>query len=195
MKLLAIILCLFSSLSFYAQESLDVDESNSGPGTVISFSPQYFFVGGMHFDLDFRTSAKSSLVIAPTIYFLDDSQMFPPDYISYVGVGLGLNYRYYPSGKGIYTSFGFNYKLLNADYNDYSEVSKDAVFNTYGFDVTLGYQIVIADHLVINPYFGWGFRYSTEDSSESSEYWGNSILSLAYSGFLPVAGLRIGMQF
>jgi outer membrane protein assembly factor BamA len=122
--------------------------------------------------------------------------MFDPESTSYTGVGVFANYRYFPSGKGIYAGVGVNYRFLNTDYSEYNEATeKNAKFNTYGFDFTFGYQFRLVEQLFMDLYLGWGFRYSLQDTEEDEEYWSDAFLDLGYSGFLPVAGLRLGFEF
>lgn len=188
-----LLFCLLSLHCVQAQQ--DVVEPETSRFS-IGFTPQYLIIGGMRVDLDISLTRKAWLTLSPTFYFSENSTMFSPESMDYAGVGFAANYRYFPSGKGVYVGAALNYKFISSEYERYYEISKEeAIFNTYGFDMSLGYQFLIVDKLFMDLYLGWGFRYSTEDSPESKDYWSDAILSMAYSGFLPVAGCRIGYEF
>lgn len=204
---LIIVFLLFAGSAF-AQESLTPTGENK---YAFSLTPQYVITGGMRLDFDFKINEKGWLTLAPIFYYMDDTYMYAPESTSYTGLGGFLNYRYFPTGKGVYAAAGLNYRLLNTQYSsyvdyDYSASSyapnpgsnsdeKEAQFNTFGFDFTFGYQFRLVEQLFMDLYLGWGFRYSLQDSEEDESYWSDAILDLGYSGFLPVAGLRIGLEF
>lgn len=184
---------LVASFSASAQDDMNVgDEQNFA----ISFSPQHLITGGMRMDIDFPVTEKTWLTIAPTLYYVDNTSMWDAEYTSYTGVGVLANYRYFPSSEGIYAGLGLNYRHLNTDYTVWNEdIERSTKFNTYGFDLTFGYQFILVDQLFMDLYLGWGFRYSTEEIEDEDINWNDAILDLAYSGFLPVAGLRLGFEF
>lgn len=162
----------------------------------VSFMPQYLIVGGMRMDFDMQVAPKGWLTLAPVFYYVDNTYMWDPETTSYTGVGAVVNYRYFPSGKGIYASVGANYRYLNAEYTKYNvSTINEAKFNTLGFDLAIGYQFLLVDQFFMDLYLGWGFRYSMEDSDEEDSYWSDALLDLGYSGFLPVAGVRLGFEF
>lgn len=184
---------LFLGMGLYAQDSIEAPTRNN---FAVSFTPQYIITGGMRMDFDGRLTDKTWLTLAPTFYYMDNSYMWDPESTSYLGVGLHANYRYFPSGRGIYVGLGMSYKFLNAEYTKYSEEAKEkAEFHTMGFDYLFGYQFKLVEQLFMDLYLGWGFRYSIENSNEADDYWSNAILDLGYSGFLPVAGVRVGFEF
>ena len=184
---------LIFSITLFSQEDVKVNDETK---FAFSLVPQYVITGGMRMDIDRKVSDKCWLTIAPIFYYMENSYMYDPESTSYAGVGLFTNYRYFPSGKGIYAGVGLNYRYLNTDYSDYNEeTEKHAKFNTYGFDFTFGYQFRLVEQLFMDLYLGWGFRYSLQDTEEEEEYWSDAFLDLGYSGFLPVAGLRLGFEF
>jgi len=192
-KMKLLIVLLFIAGTAIAQDDVTpVEDTNFA----LSVSPQYVITGGMRLDLDFKVNDKGWLTVAPVMYYLNNSYMYDPENTSYTGVGAFVNYRYFPSGQGIYAGAGLNYRFLNTDYSHYNESTEiNAKFNTYGFDLTFGYQFRLVEQLFMDLYLGWGFRYSFQDTVEEEEYWSDAFLDLGYSGFLPVAGLRIGFEF
>lgn len=187
-----LVFLLFAVLAIAQEELKSTEETKFA----FSLSPQYVITGGMRMNFDHKVTEKGWLTLAPIIYYMDNSYMYDPESTSYIGVGVFANYRYFPSGKGIYAAGGVNYRFLNTDYSSYNETTeKNAKFNTYGFDFTFGYQFRLVEQLFMDLYLGWGFRYSQQNTEENEEYWSNAFLDLGYSGFLPVAGLRIGFEF
>lgn len=189
-KLTLAALLLFSVLT--AQENVEKEDSRFA----VSFVPQYMTIGGMRFDLDFKIAEKSWLTLGPTLYYANDSYLYNPESLSLQGIGAFFNYRYFPGGKGVYTSIGANYRYLNADYLKYNETKEhDATFNTFGLDMFLGYQFCFRGGFFIDTYLGWGFRYAEQKSEEEGKYWSGGFLGLGYTGFLPVTGVRFGFEF
>ena len=187
------LLLLLTVLAFAQNTEIPVENETQ---YAFSFTPQYVIMGGMRMDFDIKMSEKGWLTVAPVFYYMDDSYMYKPESTSYTGIGAFLNYRYFPTGKGMYAGMGLNYKYLNTDYSDYNEtIAKNAKFNTYGFDITFGYQFRIVEQLFMDAFLGWGFRYSVQETVEDEAYWSDGFLGLGYSGFLPVAGLRLGFEF
>lgn len=191
-NLTLILLLLLLAPKVKSQDSLAVKENQFA----FSLTPQYVITGGMRLDFDIKVNKKGWLTLAPIIYYMDNSYMYDPESTSFTGAGAFINYRYFPSGKGIYASTGINYRYLDTKYSDYNDDSdKEAQFNTFGFDFTFGYQFRLVEQLFMDLYLGWGFRYSLQETVEEEEYWSDAFLDLGYSGFLPVAGLRIGFEF
>jgi hypothetical protein len=188
-----LILSLIISISAIAQEDIQATKEKK---FAISFVPQYAITGGMRIDFDFKLSKKTWLTLAPTLYYVNNSYMYGNDETSYSGVSLDLNYRYFPSEKGVYAAAGLLYKYLDIDYSEYNDdTRKMSDINTVGLNIMFGYQFILVEQLFLDIYLGWGFRYSIEDSKETANIWDDSILDLGYSGFLPIAGLRIGFSF
>jgi len=191
-QLLIFILTVLFSAAWAQEKSADTGNAKYA----FSFSPQYLIVGGMRLNFDQAISDKLWLTLAPTFYYMDNSYMWEPESTSFVGVGAAANLRYFPTGKGVYALCGLNYRFLDADYVKYGQTEEnEAKFNTSGFDVAFGYQFFLVEQLFMDMYLGWGFRYSTQATVEEDVYWSDMILDLAYSGFLPVAGVRIGFGF
>ncbi len=195
MKRLILSLVILGNFQVFCAQELDTVVV-SKPGMALSFLPQYMIVGGMRMDFDYQLNSKAWLTVAPAFYYTDNSYMWEPDNTSYTGVGAFVNYRYFPSGKGVYALAGLNYRYLNTKYSKYDDVSElKAKFNTFGFDIAVGYQFLLVEQLFLDMYLGWGFRYSLDGSDEEESYWSDAFLDLAYSGFLPVAGVRVGFEF
>lgn len=195
MKRLILSLVILGNFQVFCAQELD-PVVVSKPGMALSFLPQYMIVGGMRMDFDYQLNSKAWLTVAPAFYYTDNSYMWEPDNTSYTGVGAFVNYRYFPSGKGVYALTGLNYRYLNTKYSKYDDVSElKAKFNTFGFDIAVGYQFLLVEQIFLDMYLGWGFRYSLDGSDEEESYWSDAFLDLAYSGFLPVAGVRVGFEF
>lgn len=195
MKKILLLLISFGVFAFSNAQEIN-NEVSLKPGQALSFVPQYMIIGGMRMDYDRQIAPKGWLTLAPAFYYTDNTYMWDPDNTSYTGVGAFVNYRYFPSGKGIYALLGLNYRFLDTEYTKYNdELLHKAQFNTFGFDMSIGYQFLLVDQFFLDLYFGWGFRYSLDNSDEDPSYWSDAFLDLAYSGFLPVAGIRLGFEF
>lgn len=145
-------------------------------------------------------------------YYYEDNQ-YPQD-ISLTGGGMKLMWRHFfgnfHQNTGVYMGVGMHYRYSfvkysvqdwisytedDVEYQTYGNLYKDDQFNQLGVDFILGYQLYLTDHIYGDVYAGWGFRISDYDEDESDEFWGETVFDLAYSGYTPLLGLRLGIFF
>ncbi len=197
-----------------AENITEIFKKEEAPKFGIAIVPQYAIMSGMRMDADILLGEKQYLTLAPQLYYSNSSYMYSYDETSFVGGGLKLTYRYFPGkkakGDGGYLGLGLDYKYMDFKYDTYSyyDYTEDGVeystvtdkegnkiFNQAGFDITLGYQLKVTPEFYLDFYAGWGFRLSDfdPDSDDDEEEWGYGILDPGYSGFIPMAGVRIGL--
>lgn len=142
-------------------------------------------------------------------YYEDD---YPQD-ISLTGAGLKLTLRHFfgdfDKNTGMYLGGGLHYRYSHVEYKvdgtyTYSEdgdtyitygmIDKEENFNQVGLDFLLGYQMYFIDNIYGDFFAGWGFRMSDADDS-SDEFWSETVFDIAYSGYTPLAGIRLGIFF
>lgn len=189
---------------------LEVKESIRGTFS-IGFVPQYAITQGMRIDLDFKIATNQFITIGPQWYFAKNSQRFAVESADFSGAGINLNYRYFlgksdlPSGA--YLGAGLHYKYLNVEYDDYNWTyyseygntyqneqygTQDIAFNQGGYDLLMGYQYAF-NRFFVDFYLGWAFRLSDYDSDTDGSTWSQTIFDPGFSGFMPVAGFRVGI--
>ncbi len=209
--ILVSLLAVFAQLS-HGQVLSEILKKEKAPSVGIALVPQYAIMGGMRIDADVRVNERHYLTIAPQLYYSKESYMYPPDETSFSGGGLKLTYRYFPAkkakGEGGYLGFGLDYKYMSFNYDDYyyySFVEEDVEyssvtygenhksFNQGGFDILIGYQFKFSSQFYLDFYTGWGFRLSNYTQDDDDYSWGSDILDPGYSGFVPMAGIRIGI--
>lgn len=141
-------------------------------------------------------------------YYEDD---YPQD-ISLTGGGVKLVFRHFfgdfINNSGAYVGGGLHYRYSHVKYkiNDWMNTTEDGDeyivygttsnrddFNQFGVDFLLGYQLLLGDNIFGDVFAGWGFRISDSDSEDT--YWNETIFDLAYSGYTPLVGFRLGLFF
>lgn len=183
---------------------LDVDITLKNKN-VITLSPMFSY------------ARHSSLLFSydDDYYYYDDDYYYDsnePENISLTGGGLKATFRHFfgsfDQNRGPYIGGGLHYRYSyveyeiddwvdfideNGDYITYSTVTKNDNFNQFGADFIIGYQFSLAEHLYGDIYGGWGIRLSDFDEKQSDSNWDDSIYDVAYAGYLPLIGLRIGI--
>lgn len=136
-----------------------------------------------------------------------------PEDVTLIGGGGKLNFRHFfgrfHRNTGLYLGAGLHYRFSHieyserawaqetvddADYYHYKMVDKEQNFNQVGFDCMIGYQVHLLDKIFLDVFTGWGLRISDHDAeSGETDYWGETIYDIAYSGYTPLWGLRLGV--
>ncbi len=199
----AILLYVFTlPLSLKASNLLSQQEQFN-PTAVISFVPQYFAVNGLRLDYDLSFNPNHWLQMAPVFFYRNspsDGGLSYDRFNSQKGAGLHIYHRYYPGegfGKStIYLGYGpvYHYNHLHYDqttdnisYERYNSIHKT------GLDGIIGFYTLLSDNMMVDFYFGMGFRYSFLSSDANSPLKFNTTYSdFGYSGNIFVFGFRIG---
>ena len=143
-------------------------------------------------------------------YYYEDN--YPQD-IALTGGGLKLTLRHFfgdfNRNSGMYLGGGLHYRYSHVEYVvedwqtstvdgdnylSYGYTDKEDNFNQVGIDFLLGYQMYFMDNIYGDFFAGWGLRISDSDDA-TDEYWSETVFDLAYSGYTPLAGLRLGIFF
>jgi len=223
MKLLLFILIILfiTPLTALLAQSEEKEDFDFG----VAIVPQYAFDNTMRLDFDFTLQNNNVLTVAPMFSFArhasllssDDNYYadpyfydFYPQDISLTGAGLKLVLRHFfgdfNMNSGLYLGGGLHYRYSHVKYEVADEASFDAAsfevdvydkeedFNQFGIDFTIGYQMYIMDNIYGDVFAGWGFRMS-DTNDDTEDYWSETVFDLAYSGYTPLAGLRLGIFF
>lgn len=208
--------CLFLLISYpktYAQEP---ENKPDNPNIIISFVPQYTLIGGIRLDLDKHIgNTNNYLIFSPQFYSNRNDLFWSFDYEKLTGLGMKVSHRYFivnkPKPSGLYVQYGMTYNFtqlvyktidwVNTDFGGAQAQTEEEVegkdkIHKIGGDLIMGVQISSYENLLFDLYIGAGYRESKYIGTRSdfdSEYIG--ILNPAYTGILPLAGLRIGVFF
>lgn len=158
--------------------------------------------------------ARHSSLLFPDqdTYYYYDEETYPQD-ISLTGGGLKLTLRHFfgdfDRNSGMYLGGGLHYRYSHVEYQvlgwnsnvvdgdnymNYEYIDKEDSFNQVGLDFLLGYQMFFVDNIYGDFFAGWGFRISDDDDT-SDEYWSETVFDIGYSGYTPLAGIRLGIFF
>jgi len=219
-KLILSTLALCFLMTIQAQdEDFVIKEQN--PTLAIAIVPQSFAYNIAELNLDVRVADRQWLTIAPLFqYGTNNKYIYEPVDAIQNGIGLGLNYRYFPltrhtrffsDGKGPFVSAGIRgistvYKyagnsLINYTDNygiagtvpDPNTVFTDRV-SQVGLNVNIGYVLRMFDILFVETYMGVGTRYSNYvyDSFRGLNLGDNSY-DAGFSGYCFTGGFRFGI--
>ncbi len=206
-------------LLLFCYAPLHAQEPESSPKTtkiVISFVPQYTLIGGIRFDLDKHIgNTNNYLIFSPQFYSSRNDFLWSFDYEKLTGFGLKASHRYFMANKpkpaGLYVQYGVTYNFtqlvyqttgwVNTNFGGTQALTEDEVegkdkIHKIGGDFIMGYQISSYENLLFDLYIGVGYRgskYIGNRSDFNADYVG--ILNPAYTGILPIGGLRIGIYF
>lgn len=145
-------------------------------------------------------------------YYYEYEENYPQD-IALTGGGLKVTLRHFfgdfNMNTGIYLGGGLHYRYSHVEYKvedfinttvdgdayiSYGLVDKEENFNQVGVDFIFGYQMSFFDNMYGDLFAGWGFRMSDSDDA-SDDYWSETVFDIAYSGYTPLAGIRLGIFF
>jgi len=206
-------------LPLQAQEAYNPPKEQN-PTVAIAIVPQSFANNIAELNLDVRLADRQWLTIAPLFQFGENNDYYYEalDAIK-SGIGLGLNYRYFPltrrarafsDGKGPFVSAGLRGMTTSYEYsgNIYTHYT-DQYYNngsiptpgTYkeqvsqvGLDVNIGYVMRFFDILFVEGYMGVGTRYSNYEYDATKgldlgKYTGDT----GFSGYCITGGIRLGI--
>ena len=144
-------------------------------------------------------------------YYYDDEH---PQNIALTGAGLKLTLRHFfgdfNNNSGLYLGGGLHYRYSHVEYKvaDWAELTEDGNnylsygltekeenFNQFGIDFILGYQMYLTDNIYGDIFGGWGLRISDFSDGKNEDYWSETVFDLAYSGYIPLLGFRLGIFF
>jgi len=213
----AVAFCLF--LPLQAQEAYNPPKEQN-PTVAIAIVPQSFANNIAELNLDIRLADRQWLTIAPLFQFGDNNDYYYEalDAIK-SGIGLGLNYRYFPltrrarpfsDGKGAFVSAGLrglstSYEYTGNIYTNYTDqyynsglIRTTAPYkeqlSQVGFDVNIGYVLRFFDILFVESYMGVGTRYSNyEYDSTKGLNLGKYTGDTGFSGYCFTGGIRFGI--
>jgi len=210
---LSIIALLATLVGSYAQEPVAGYE----PKTWIMGVPQHLFNNGIRIEIDKKIPQTNFwLTAAPVFYYKGQrgNRLWGNyDVHQMQGLGLELFFKWYPVGLkqsgGAYLMAGGGYQMIRQEFRGYrwnSYVEDD--LNWYVYDetpwnldshsatikATAGYMAIADDHLALDLFIGWGFKYS-QQSKPSDTYYNifDDVYSFGGNGFLLIMGFRVGV--
>lgn len=127
-RIITLLLILTNTVNSFSQEETK--------NIIFSISPQYIFVNGMRFDVEYKLK-NSWLGVAPTIYYSNSGEFFDgyyeydyysnnyqPSYDTITGFGVELCHKFFlqknETPQGFYFSYGLNYNLFTMRYHTYN---------------------------------------------------------------------------
>ena len=202
MKKLLIYILLMITCMLNAQDSLNYTK-------FISFSPQYLFNYGIRMDFERKVGSNKWLVIAPQIYLAEknsqsssDEHTGRDDFNLLAGTGLSVymkNFALKNRNSGAYLGYGLMYNYFYTEYyedidNDIEEVK--ANIHKIGFDILLGYQMMVYNVAYIDIYTGFGARKGYIENGEYSDFKFNGYpIGFNMTGNILLLGIKIGIMF
>ena len=211
LMIFAVAICLLSPLK--AQDNVP-ELKEQDPTIAIAIVPQSFAYNIAELNLDLRLAERQWLTIAPLFQF-DSNDNYYNDATSAIknGIGLGLNYRYFPltprakqysDGKGPFIAVGLRGLTTSYEYTDNSLSPYGGILpaptiykeraSQLGINLNIGYALRFFDILFVEGYMGVGTRYSNYEYDAAKglnlgAYSGDT----GYSGFCFTGGLRFGI--
>ena len=132
-------ICLFSAVKAQDENAVPKEQN---PTVAIAIVPQSFAYNTAEINLDLRLADRQWLTIAPLFQFDDNQTNYFYDANDAItsGIGLGLNYRYFPltrrvkrfsDGRGPFVAAGLrglttSYEYNGNSYNYYSDAYNNA---------------------------------------------------------------------
>lgn len=218
-KLILFVVAFGLFLPLQAQEEYNPPKEQN-PTVAIAIVPQSFANNIAELNLDVRLADRQWLTIAPLFQFGENNESYYEalDAVK-SGIGLGLNYRYFPltrrarpfsDGKGPFVSAGLRGLTTSYEYTGNIFVNYANQFNSsllipstapykeqisqVGLDVNIGYVMRFFDILFVEGYMGVGTRYS------NYEYDATKVLNLGkytgdtgFTGYCITGGIRLGI--
>jgi len=200
MKKLLIILSVIITGSLYAQEV-------SNYSRLISFSPQYLINNGIRLDYERKISSNKWLVVAPQLYLAEKKSRSAEDNVGrddfnlMAGAGLSLalkNYALKDDNFGAYIGYGLYYNYFYTEYFEDTDNEEEIKANIHktGFDIILGYQLVVYNIATLDIYTGFGARKSFIDNGEySNDKFNGFPVGFNMTGNILLLGIKIGILY
>ena len=202
MKNRIILLLTLISIAVSAQDSIPAKKR------IISFSPQYLINYGVRLDFERKISPNKYLVIAPQLYLAeqnnktDDILTDIDDFNLLAGTGLAVsikNFALKDGNFGAYLGYGLFYNYYYTEYFEDAEFEPEEVkanIHKMGFDIILGYQLVLYDVAIVDIYTGMAARKSFIDNGDySDERFTSSPLGYNLTGNIFLLGIKIGIMY
>jgi hypothetical protein len=174
---------------------------------IIGFSPQHLIKYGIRIEMERKLSHNKWLVVAPMVYFAEKGHKEYDEYsdnnsfnlLAGGGMALGLKTFARPNGEfGGYISFGPSYNYFFSQYYVHKDIDEeiDAHIHKLGFDVTLGYQFLIRQLVVMDIYTGMGARKSIMDNGGySDDKFNNGPMDYNITMNTLLFGIKIGILY
>lgn len=177
--------------------------------SIISFSPQHLIKRGIRIEFERKLTENKWLVIAPSLYFAQkenkqdyDDYYYDDTYNLLLGAGIAPYLKSFVRQNGDfggYISWGLNYNYFYLQYYEAGDIDEeiDAEIHRIGFDITLGYQVLIADLLVLDMYTGMGARksYFHNGGGVSNDKFNNSHYDYNVTSNIFLIGVKIGLLY
>lgn len=193
---------------------LNAQDNDQGKFWVMGV-PQHLFNNGVRIETDIRLGGQQHhwLVIAPVYYHRDKpGSIFSErwDTEGMEGGGLNVYYRrYFNEKSGYYVSGGGGFRMINyemngfrwdtfeengLEYYSYNPTNYRITYSTAIFDALTGYKLIADPNFALDFYAGFGFRYTlTRRPGNTFHYINQEAPGMGYSGFILLAGARIGV--
>ena len=173
---------------------------------IVKVSPVGFFLGSFKASFEHSLNVKNSIVVSGRYLNIKDAEtLFNSSRGTVTGFDIDLSYRYYFSKnsdapKGLFFAPFVNTQNLKTKYtcNDIFNSNPNPVEASYSyFGVTTGavagHQWTLDSGLVIDFFFGYGYRFSSTDKEEN-ESRPCAILEY-YNGGVPKFDIVVGYKF
>lgn len=180
-----------------------------------SIQPLFAINNALRLDVEINPAKKfPTLIISPEIYsgYSEDkgSYLEIKDEISGLGIGISHKVNFKVSRLRPYLTYGFMYRNIAVKYSDegfipvfregleyyeFGYLSDKLRINSFLVNSCAGFEITKFDRIVIDFYGGIGLKNSSRKSNfPEKRLYSQEQYSLAYSGFLPMAGVKIGYK-
>ncbi len=218
-RILLFIFVALTTLSSRAQVDNLVKEKD--PTVAVAFSLLPYAFNTAEIDVDIRLKERQWLTIAPRMQYGKETEYaYNPMNTIKNGIGLGLNYRYFPlnrmsvthsDGVGPFVSAGLRgqatlYDYIGNRYVDYTdEYGLDGFYivgdksyqewvSQLSLDICLGYSMRLFDVLFAEGYVGLGSRISNYTYDERKGFnLGEHSWDTGFSGYTLTGGIRVGI--
>lgn len=206
-----LILIFFSTFSLRAQEELKPENVY---GVCISVTPHIALASTMRLDVDKQILRTDGWVIASLSYTRRvDDWLWGFNFDKLETYGGSFSYRHYFFGNEkpriLYVQSGAVFNFTSVDYSGYeweptyyngsealqhvNKYKEDEIVQ-YGADFKVGCVLKCNRFIFFDFYAGVGFRGSDVLSPNSTKYYDGEFLSPAYTGPVPLAGVRFGVN-
>lgn len=215
---LFILVCLIPVVTF-AQTDTPIKEKD--PTVALAFSLMPYAFNTAEIDVDIRLKERQWLTIAPRMqYGKTDDYAYSPMNTIKNGLGLGLNYRYFPlnrkshtlsDGIGPFVSAGLRGQATLYDYignrymtytDDYGidgfyvlgDQSYEEWVSQLSVDICLGYSLRMFDIIYLEASIGLGSRISNYTYDEKKGFnLGENQWDTGFTGYGLTGGFRLGI--
>jgi hypothetical protein len=210
--------CLITAVTFAQTDNLIKEKD---PTVALAFSLLPYAYNTAEIDLDIRLKERQWLTIAPRMQYGQPSEYtYTPMNTIKNGLGLGLNYRYFPLNRMSYTQSdgigpfvsaglrgqatlydytGNRYMLYTDDYGidgfyAVGDQSYEEWVSQLSVDICLGYSLRMFDVIYLEASIGLGSRISNYTYDERKGFdLGENSWDTGFSGYTLTGGIRLGI--